>query len=640
MCGICGVLSLNGGAPDDAILSRMVETITHRGPDDSGIAISGPCGLGNTRLAVIDLSPAGHQPMYAAYTGPDGNSREAWIAYNGEAYNFHAVRAGLETVGHRFRSGTDTETLLHAYLEYGAEAFIHPFNGMFAAAIWDATHRKLILARDRVGKKPLFYALTNEWLIFGSEIKALLAHPALTPHLNGGVVPHYLAYGYPPAPFTLFEGIQSVPPGHLLIVDLEAAAPQIDLRSYWQPPFPGTGPDGVDEKAAAVELRERLRAAVRARMIADVPLGAFLSGGLDSAAIVALMAGESTLPVKTFSMGFSGEPSFDETAYARQIARQFATEHHEFIVKPDLIELVEELVWHHDQPFGDSSAIPTYMVSKLAREHVTVALTGDGGDELFAGYDRFRAARLADVYSRLIPGFAHRILVRALERARISTAYGGPVKRAARFVGAANLPLPTRYLSWVRYVPEGWVSALVGSEGEAAVQQHYAGHFAAHPQDDGAKILPRLLDVNFRTYLPDDLLVKVDRCSMAVSLEARSPFLDYELVEFAARLPDTLKLRRGTQKYLLKQAMRGILPDAIIDRPKHGFGVPVGRWFRVEMASYLGNMLLSKRAQGRGILNPAAVKDMIDVHMAGRADLGNALWTLLTFELWLRRYFD
>jgi len=643
MCGICGVVALKGQHPDQEVLARMVETIHHRGPDDSGVMVEGPCGLGNTRLAIIDLSPNGHQPMYArhrrafdAYT----SLQEAWIAYNGEVYNFQVIRAALEATGHHFQSGTDTETLLHAYLEYGEDSFIKAFNGMFALAIWDQTRQRLILVRDRLGQKPLYYYQDESWFVFGSEIKALLAHPAITPRLEGACIPHYLAYGHAPSPNTLFEGIKTLPPGHLLTLDLSPGAGVPRIRPYWEPPFPGLRIDSRPEEEIAADLLSLLRTATRLRLISDVPLGAFLSGGLDSAAIVALMAQESPKTLKTFSIGFEGEPSFDETRFARRVAARFVTEHQEFIVKPDVVPLLEELVWHHDQPFADSSAIPTYLVSKLARAHVTVALTGDGGDELFAGYDRFRAAQIAENFAQLLPERANQIVDGALRRLPASTAYGGLAKRATRFLQAANLPLPARYLSWVRYVPGSWVTGLLGPAAEESVQAHYARLFEQQEHAANGDILDRLLDINMRTYLPEDLLVKVDRCSMAVSLEARSPFLDFHLVEFAARLPPQLKMRHSTSKYILKLALHGVLPNEIINRRKHGFGVPVGRWFRTDLADYARAILLSERAAGRGILNMAAVQQMLDQHQEGRADLGHALWGLITFELWLARYFD
>lgn len=642
MCGIAGVLSLKGQTPDEGVLGSMVEVIHHRGPDDSGIMVSGPCGLGNTRLAVIDLSLAGHQPMHVVHRAAQHLAlppSDAWIAYNGEVYNFAEVRSALEAVRHEFTSHSDTEVLLRAYLQYGAPNFIQAFRGMFAFAIWDVSRRRLVLGRDRLGEKPLYYYLDQDWLVFGSEIKSLLKHPAVPVRLNAGLVPHYLAYGYAPAPGTLYEEIKQLPPGHMMTVDLcNGEAPRICIEPYWQPPFPSTVGDSRTEDEIAAELLRQLRHSVQMRMIADVPLGAFLSGGLDSAAVVALMVQESHQAIKTFAIGFANEPSFDETRYAKQVAARFVTEHQEFIVEPDVIRLVDELVWHHDQPFGDSSAIPTYLVSKLARDYVTVALTGDGGDELFAGYDRFRAAQLAQTLDRL-PGGAPKAIREALSRLPESTDYGGLVRRANRFIRTAGMPLSERYLSWVRYVSADWVRALAGDEGEQRVQGDYAAHFGKLPSG-GDAMLAQLLHVNLTTYLPEDLLVKADRCSMAASLELRPPFLDHVLVQFAAGIPPHLKLRHGTSKYILKKAMRGILPDSIIDRKKHGFGVPVGAWLRGDLKDYAHTILLDERTLQRGIFKEDAVQRMFHTHQSGKSDLGQALWALLTFELWMRRTFD
>jgi len=641
MCGICGMVSLTGDRPDESVLGRMVGTLAHRGPDDNGYMVSGPCGLGSTRLAIIDLSEAGHMPMHVQHKDPaTAENRDTWIVYNGEAYNFSEIRSMLQAMGHEFFSGTDTETLLRSYIQFGVPNFIKPFRGMFALAIWDETRQRLVLMRDRLGQKPLYYSMEGGWLVFGSEIKSLLSHPAVPKRLNQKAIPYYLAYGYPPSPETMFEGIYALPPGYMLTFDLSDGTPDISIDMYWEPPFPESQDEQRDEENIATDLLAHLRGAVRMRMIADVPLGAFLSGGLDSAAIVALMSRESGETVKTFSMGFEGEDSFDETYFARKVAGRFVTDHHEFIVKPNVLDLLDELVYAHDQPFGDSSAIPTYLVSKLARDHVTVVLTGDGGDELFAGYDRFRAAQLIQVYSRL-PEPVQKAVGEALGAIpRGNTTYGSFFKRADRFTKAAHLPLSEAYLSWVRYVSERWVTALMGADYETQIAEHYDSYSSPAYLPADADLIARLLDVNMRTYLPDDLLVKVDRCSMAVSLEARSPFLDHHLVQFASQIPSNLKMKRSSSKYILKQALRGILPDSIIDRKKHGFGVPVGAWFRGELSDYIRDVLTGEKASRRGIFDVEAVYAMLDAHQNNKADLGQSLWTLLTFELWMQQYFD
>jgi asparagine synthase (glutamine-hydrolysing) len=643
MCGICGILALRGQRVDENALQQMVTTLYHRGPDHAGHVVVGPCGLGTTRLAVIDLSEAANQPLHVFHKPTEtwqSQTTDAWISYNGEVYNYQEVQAALRATKHRLNSNSDTETLLRSYIQFGPENFLKPFRGMFALAIWDDTRQTLLLARDRLGKKPLYYYYDAEWLVFGSEIKALLQHPAVPKQVNERVIPYFLAYGYPPTPETMFDNIFMLPPGHMLSLDLRADDPleQMRIYAYWEPPYPATGPDPRSEENIASDLLAHLRWAVRLRMISDVPLGAFLSGGLDSAAIVALMAQESHQAVKTFSIGFKDEATYDETGHARRVATRYVTEHHEFIVDPNTIDLVNELVWYHDQPFGDSSAIPTYLVSKMAREFVTVALTGDGGDELFAGYDRFRAARLARTYAQL-PSVAQRVIDEALDWLPESGAYYGFVRRANRFVHAASLPLSERYLSWVRYVPSVWLAALVGDDKEQAIQDHYESLFARQPTDEG-DITGQLLDINLRTYLPDDLLVKLDRCSMATSLETRSPFLDHRLLEFVAGIPSDLKLKGGTSKYILKRALRGVLPDKVIDRQKHGFGVPVGVWFRTDLAEYTQSILLGDRAHRRGYFDMDAVRGILTAHASGKVDLGYTIWMLLTFELWLRRFFD
>ncbi len=634
MCGICGVIHFDGSSVEQANLTRMVETIHHRGPDDSGVWADSNIGLGNTRLAIIDLSPAGHQPL-------SNETGDAWIAFNGEIYNFQPIRDELMERGHVFRSRTDTETIVHLFEERGIEC-LQALRGMFALAIWDGRKRELWLARDRLGKKPLYYFHDGSRLIFGSEIKCILAYPNAPRVLDRSVLPLYLTYGYVPAPQTIFSGIRALKPGCWLRV----ADGKIEERQYWPTPALTPGPRlravrnstererGEREWAGA--LLDQLREAVRLRLISDVPLGAFLSGGLDSSAVVALMAEAASGPVKTFAIGFSGEPSYDETAHARVVAQYLGTDHHEFIVEPQTVDLIPKLVWHFDQPFGDSSAIPTYLVSKLAREHVTVALNGDGGDELFAGYDRFRAARLAQQYRRL-PEWAHRGVVEVARRWPQGTGYRDLGRRTLRFVTRARLPLPQQYLGWVGIMPPELVDGLtVGSGGEQPAA-HFQNYF---PQLNGGDPVPTLLGVNLRSYLPDDLLIKADRMSMAASLEARSPFLDHVLVEWAATMPASLKLRGGVSKYILKRAFEGKLPREIIYRRKHGFGVPIGKWFRTTLREYLTDTLLSARAKERGLLRAEAVERLVSEHLSGERDHGHVLWTLLMLEAWAQRFLD
>lgn len=628
MCGICGVIHFDGSPIDEAGLNRMVESIHHRGPDDSGVWVGGGIGLGNTRLAVIDLSAAGHQPL-------SNETGDVWIAFNGEIYNFQSLRLDAEGRGHVFRSRTDTEAIVHLFEDRGIEC-LHALRGMFALAIWDARRRELWLARDRLGKKPLYYFNDGARLIFGSEIKAILAYPGAPRVLNRGVLPLYLAYGYVPAPYTIFDDIRVLMPGCWLRVRDGLA----EERAYWTPPVPAPAlshpeKNGTGEREWISALLDQLREAVRLRLISDVPLGAFLSGGLDSSVVTALMAEAASGPVKTFAMGFAGEPSYDETAYARAAAKHLGTEHHEFVVEPKVVDLAPQLAWHLDQPFGDSSAVPTYLVSKLAREHVTVALTGDGGDELFAGYERFRAARLAQRY-RAVPALAHRGVVALAKRWPQGTAYRDLGRRTLRFVKAARLPLPEQYLGWVGVMSPDLVRDVLG-DSAADAMMHFQTYFRA---TNGGDPVPTLLDVNLRSYLPDDLLIKADRMSMAASLESRSPFLDHVLVEFAMTVPLSLKLHGGVGKYILKRAFEGKLPAEIIRRRKHGFGVPIGRWFRTSLRDYLIDTLLSARAAGRGLLRPEAVHRLVSEHLSGQRDHGHALWTLMMLEVWHQVFLD
>lgn len=637
------MLALKGQRPDQVVLARMADVLRHRGPDDSGHEVSGPCGLGSTRLAIIDLSPAAHMPMRVRHVLPQTHRQsdvmDAWIVCDGEVYNFGEIRSVLKATRHQFVSNSDTETLARAYLQYGELNFIKPFRGMFSLAIWDVTRQKLILMRDRLGKKPLYYYQDAEWLVFGSEIKALLEHPAVPRRLKDDLIPHYLIYGYPPSPDTLFEGIRSLSPGHILTADLGGESPNVELRAYWQPSFPASDPDPRSEDDIAADLLAHLRWSVRMRLISDAPLGALLSSGLDSAAIVALMSQESRQAVKTFSVGFKDEPSVAQTAYARQLATRFVTEHHELVAEPPASDLVEELVWRHDQPFGDSSAVPAYLVSRLAGESVRAGLTGDGGDELFAGYDRFRAATQAKTYDRL-PDIAQRAIGEAVGLLPESPESVGLMREASRIAHTAILPFSERYLSWVRAVPTPWAVSLIGRAAEQRVQEHYRSMFSMPDADDDPHIIAQLLSVNLRTYLPDDVLVRADRSSMASSVELRSPFLDHQLVQFAAAIPSNLKIKHGVSKYILKKALRGVLPDKVIDRKQQTSEVPVGAWLRGHLSAYAHSVLLGERAARRGVFPLETVKRMLETHQAGKADLGHALWTLLTFELWMQRYFD
>ncbi|MCD4685782.1 MAG: asparagine synthase (glutamine-hydrolyzing) [Anaerolineae bacterium] len=618
------MLNLDSAPVPHAVLTAMNATLIHRGPDQGREIINGACGLANRRLAILDLSPSGALPMQNA-------AKTISMAYNGEVYNFPDLRRTLKAGGYTFRSTSDAEAVIALYERHGLD-FLDHLRGMFALALWDAPNRTLVLARDRMGQKPLYYYQDAQRLIFASEIKALLRHPDVPRQPARHLTPLLLAYGYVPTPQTFFDGIHMLPPGHVLIV----RDSKITVRPYWTPP-PFTGTDSHAQAADYLdELRTLLEEAVQLRLLSDVPLGAFLSGGLDSSLIVAYMARHMTEPVKTFAIGFAGEPSYDETFHARRVAEHLGTEHREFIVEPDAIALLPFLVWQHDQPFADSSAIPTFLVSKHTREHVTVALTGDGGDELFAGYERFHAATLAARYRKL-PGLVRGGIEAVVGRLPEATSYRGLAQRARRFVSGAALPPAEAYFFWLRLFDDDLIAALFDGTPAPTPTTHFTGLFAPNdPRDFTAQ----LLDVNLTTYLPDDLLIKADRSSMAPSLEARAPFLDHKLVEFAARIPSNLKLRGGVTKHILKEAAAGLLPDHIIHRKKHGFGVPVGRWFREDLRDYTREILLDPVTLERGYFRASALRQLLDEHTNGQRNHGQRIWTLLTFEWWFRLFID
>ncbi len=630
MCGICGyVYRQSKGCPDLSKLKWSNETLRHRGPDDRGMVVLDNAALGMSRLSVIDLT-TGHQPMA-------NEDKTCWIVHNGEIYNFLELRQELEALGHSFRTRSDTEVILHGYREWGPDC-VPRLRGMFAFAIHDGKSEKrggsdrLFLARDRVGKKPLYYYRDADRFVFASEIKAILAHPGVPCRINRRVIPLFLAYGYVPAPHTIFEDIHELPPGHILIVKNG----DITVREYWDVNYPHVPEPRVSVPETIEQLRNLFQEAVQLRLISDVPLGAFLSGGLDSTAVVACMARLTDQPVKTFAIGFADDPSFNELDHARKAARAYGTDHHEFVIRPDAIDLLPKLVWHYDQPFADSSAIPTYLVSKLTKEHVTVALTGDGGDELFAGYERFAAARLAEVYCRT-PKVVQAGLALLMNTLPESTRYDGFVRRARRFLEYAPLPLARRYLGWVGIFDLDFIGELLAYQSDSSPTSHFQSYFDRVEDVDP---IGQLLYVNAKTYLPGDLLVKTDRMSMANSLEARCPFLDHTLLEFAAQIPSRLKLRGLTTKYILKEATKGFVPQEIINRRKHGFGVPVGRWFRTDLREYVREMVLSPQAVKRGYFKKETLERLIGEHQSGKRDHGHRLWTLLTFEMWHRMFID
>ncbi len=621
MCGLCGVLNLDGAPVDPAVIEAMTAALIHRGPDQGAIFIDGHVGLGSRRLAIQDTSEAASLPM------TDG---DLTLAFNGEIYNHPDIRRELEISGVReWRSTGDTETILRLYraLDGDARRMLERLRGMFALALWDAGRRRLVFARDRMGEKPLYFYVDRRRLVFASEIKAILAHPAVPRRaaLNGARLARYLRDGCLSIE-TAFDGIYSLPPAHAAVIESDGGFDEDTPFCYWQRPTAESAPRSEGEWRDAV--RQLLADAVRGCLISDVPLGAFLSGGLDSSLVVALMQQHTNAAVKTFSIGFAGDSSFDETAYAEQVARHLQTEHTAFTVEPEALDLLPKLVWHHDQPFADSSAIPTYLVSRLTRQHVTVALTGDGGDELFVGYERFYAAALAQRMQRVIPRPVWRLGERALAALPEGTGYYDPLKRARRFIKGAAQPIGAAYQDWISVFSREWI--------DSALTQPNHHHFK--PDRPGGS-LSEIVHYNMVTYLPDDLLVKTDRCSMAASLETRAPFLDHRLVELAAQIPIDFKLRGSVTKYILKEAARGLLPDSIIDRPKHGFGVPIGTWLRRDIAAARG-ILLSPEARGRGLLKMTAVERLLTEHADGKRDHGGRLWALLTLEWWHRLFID
>ena len=628
MCGICGQIRLAPGAASVAMpVDGMLESLTHRGPDERGAWEADGVSLAMRRLRIIDLG-TGQQPM----PNEDGT---CWIVYNGETYNFMDLRRELEGRGHRFRTRSDTEAVLHAYEEWGADC-VRRLRGMFAFAIHDgrssSSPGRLFLARDRVGEKPLYYYRDARQLVFASEISALLLHPAVPRRVNRRMLPLYLACGYVPAPHTMFEDIHELPPGHTLTV----ANGEVSVAEYWDVTYAADAVEHSSVRDIAERVRHLLEEAVRIRLISEVPLGAFLSGGIDSTAIVALMARFMDQPVKTFAIGFADDPSFDELAYARLAARAYGTDHHEFVVRPDAAGLLPELVRHYGQPFGDSSAIPMYLVSKQTRAHVTVALAGDGGDELFAGYTRFAAARVAEAYRRA-PHILHAAIAALLGALPDSTRYDGVVRRVRRFVESAPLPLVEGYLGWAGVFQRPFIREVMLDAPQTDALEHFQAFVARVRQADP---IGRLLYLNTKTYLPGDLLVKADRMSMANSLEVRSPFLDTELIEFAARIPSNLKLRGLTMKYILKRSVKGIVPREIVHRKKHGFGVPIGRWFRDDLRPLVRDTVLSRRAAERGYFRPDVLRRVVEEHETGRRDHGHRLWTLLTLEVWHQMFID
>ena len=603
MCGITGFVRNDGKPVDEALLARMNEAIRHRGPDEDGFYVNRSVGMAMRRLAIIDLK-GGQQPIH-------NRDRSAWIVFNGEIYNYLELRESLEKLGHTFYTNSDTEAIVHAYDQYGTECPKY-LRGMFAFAIWNEREQELFLARDRVGKKPLLYALVNGQLIFASEFSALLLHPDVSREIEPESLDYYLSFMCIPAPLTAYRAIRKLEPGHWL----RWRNGEITTQRYWDLHF--TKKLDIGEEEAGERTVEILRDAVKVRLMSEVPLGAFLSGGIDSSAVVALMSQESSERVKTFSIGFD-EQDFSELHHARRIAEHVGADHHEFIVRPDAVEVLPTLVEHYGEPYADSSAVPTYYVAKETRKHVTVALNGDGGDESFAGYERYVAMGLAEKYRR-VPSFLRESVIKET----VNLIPTSPTKRSMarsvkRLLDGASRPRVPRYAYWVSVFNDETKKPLYSDffreQTKFADPTGLLGTWFKHA--NGIGIVDAMLLTDQMTYLPNDLLVKVDIATMAVSLEARSPFLDHHVIEFAASLPQNLKLRGLTTKYLLKKVLRKLLPSENLNRRKMGFGVPIGHWFRGKMQPFLREVILSEKALRRGLFKPEAVRQLVELHTRG-----------------------
>ena len=638
MCGICGIVDFSGDSVQEDILRKMCQMMIHRGPDDEGVYInhqlqatshqSKPSvGLGHRRLSIIDLSVSGHQPM----CNEDGT---IWIVLNGEIYNYIELVKDLREKGHKFKSNTDTEAIIHLYEEYGEEC-VKKLRGMFAFTIWDEKEEVLMLARDRPGKKPLLYYYKNGIFCFSSEFSSLLASGLIDKEIDPKAINYYLTFGYIPAPMTIYKNVYKLPPAHILIFKNG----QVNIKRYWNLDY--TKKIEISEEEAASEVLRLLKEAVKIRLQSDVPLGAFLSGGIDSSTIVALMSQLTGERVKTFSIGFD-DKDYSELKYANKVADTFNTEHHEFVVKPNVIEILPVLIDHYGEPYADSSAIPTYYVSRQTKQHVTVALNGDGGDEVFAGYERYQAVLLSEMYQK-IPAILRNPLFQTIGNL-IPDSFGQKdrLKRIKRFIEGAHLPLSKRYLQWIGMFTEKVRDDMYTDEFLRKVSDSDPLRIISKTlnSSNGLSLLDRLLLTDTMTYLPDDLLVKVDITSMANSLECRSPFLDHPLMEFAASLPAKYKLRRFIKKYILKKAVENIIPKDNIYRRKMGFAVPVGRWFRGELKGLLQETLLSQDSLKRGYFKPDKIKDIVFQHTSGQKDWSFQLWSLLMLELWHQRFQD
>jgi asparagine synthase (glutamine-hydrolysing) len=626
MCGIVGQSRRDGFGVEQSLVERMCLALRHRGPDSRGIFCEGQTGLGIQRLRVIDVD-TGDQPIF-------NEDRSVAVVLNGEIYNYRELREELIARGHRLTSKGDTEVIAHLYEEKGIEC-VGDLKGMFAFAVWDINRRRLMLARDRLGKKPLYYSLDGERLSFASELTALLQDPTIDRAVDPTALDGYFAYKYVPPPATAFKSVRALPPAHTLVYENGS----VELSRYWALRYDRQVARPTAE--LAVELRAHLKRAVEQRLISDVPLGAFLSGGIDSGAVVAAMSEAMSEPVKTFSIGFEGADN-SELPLARVSAERFSTDHHEMVVKADALEAIPTIVHHYGQPFADTSAVPTYYVSKVAREHVTVALNGDGGDESFAGYDHYLGALRTGRVAAL-PGPLRKAIARLGSLAPEHADPEHPFSRARRLGERLAVGGAGQYANAVSMFSEAEREALYSDEFKGRIEPGASLEFIAGPWEEAADLDPvsRMLAVDVATYLPGDLLPKMDIASMACSLETRSPFLDHELMEFAATIPAAEKLRDGEKKLILRAALRGWVPDRILDAPKRGFGLPTAsQWLRSELREVLQDTVNGAVAEQRGYFDPGQLDRLVELHLSGSRDYGQKLWALMMFELWHREFVD
>ncbi len=625
MCGIYGIVDLSGAPVDPAPLTAMGNVTRHRGPDDLGLHADGPCAIGMTRLSIIDLA-GGHQPI--------ANEDETlWLVCNGEIYNFRELRRELEAAGHRFRTGSDSEILLHGYEQWG-DSFLERLNGMFGFALWDARRRRLLVGRDRLGIKPIYVHRDGPRLVFATEAKAILTLPGFDRQVDPMALQSYLQLGYVPAPLSMFAGIRKLPVATLLVIENG----RVDERRYWRVP------SAIDRAANETQWIERVREgigrAVRMQMVSDVPIGAFLSGGVDSSAVVARMARATDQPIKTYAIGFEGgaaESLYNELPYARRVAELFGTDHHEIVVRPDVVGLLPRLLWHMDEPIADSAFITTYLVSEFARRDVTVILSGVGGDELFGGYRRYLGGHYATRY-RNLPRWLRSLA--SLAAARLpADRHAGLLNRmrlAKGFIASAEMSADERYRSYLQVLDRQAVAALL-TEPRGQASDPLTRAFAAAGNGDE---LNRMFAVDAETQLPDDLLLLTDKMSMAVSLECRVPLLDHELVEMAAAMPESIKVKGGRLKHVMKAALADVLPQDILDRQKRGFGTPMGAWLKGQLTGVVDSVLGRESLARRGCFDADAVAELVAAHRAQREDYTDALSALINFEVWARLYLD